>query len=176
MLSTQQIFPLDYQLFINKLKQLDLRAIAYELMYSSEDEKWTFEQTNRAIRHYSMFLFLINLYPERKLVPTKEIDRVWHHHILDTMKYAEDCEMLFGRFIHHFPYFGKRGKADKNNLHAAFAETQTLFKQHFGMNLDKAEESEQITDCQPVVYAEKMARPVVDVDMSFLGCAFQNLT
>jgi len=171
MLSTQQIFPLDYQLFINKLKQLDLRAIAYELMYSSEDEKWTFEQTNRAIRHYSMFLFLINLYPERKLVPTKEIDRVWHHHILDTMKYAEDCEMLFGRFIHHFPYFGKRGKADKKNVCTAFRETQKLFQQHFNIDLAAIEEPLQITDCQPVVYAKKMTRPVVAMEIDDFGCA-----
>ena len=89
------------------------------------------------------------------------------------MKYAEDCEMLFGRFIHHFPYFGKRGKVDKNNLYTAFAETQKLFQQHFGIDLTVVEESLEITDCQPVVYAEKMTRPVVDMEIDYLGCAIR---
>lgn len=172
MLSTQKGLSQDNQLFIGKLKQLDLKAIAYELMHSTE-EKWSFERTKQAISHYSMFLWLVNLYPKRQLVPTQEIDRVWHHHILDTMKYAEDCEMLFGRFIHHFPYFGKRGKVDKNNLYTAFAETQKLFQQHFGIDLTVVEESLEITDCQPVVYAEKMTRPVVDMEIDYLGCAIR---
>lgn len=170
MLSLQRGLSPDIQLFRNKLEQLDLKSIAYQLMHSA-DEKWTFEQTNQAITRYSMFLCLIYLYPNRKLVPTPEIDRVWHHHILDTMKYAQDCEMLFGRFIHHFPYFGKRGKADRDNLYTAFAETKRLFQQHFGIKLTTGEESLQMTDCQPVVYVEKMARPVVDMQIDYLGCA-----
>ncbi len=170
MLSMQRGLSQDIQWFRNKLKQLDLKSIAYELIYSS-DEKWTFEQTNQAMEHYSMFLCLIYLYPNRKLVPTQEIDKVWHHHILDTMKYAEDCEMLFGRFIHHFPYFGKRGKGDRENLYTAFAETERLFQEHFGIKLIRGEESLQITDCQPVFYVEKMARPVVDMEIDYFGCA-----
>ncbi|AFY55275.1 Protein of unknown function (DUF1399) [Rivularia sp. PCC 7116] len=171
MLSTQSGLSQELQLFTDKLQQLDLKAIAYQLMDSDEGEKWTYEQTNRAIYHYSAFLCLIHLYPKHKLVPTQEIDKVWHCHILDTMKYAQDCEMLFGRFIHHFPYFGKRGKADRNNLYAAFTETKTLFQKHFGIELAAAEQLSQITDCQPVVYVEQMARPVLDVEIDYFGCA-----
>jgi hypothetical protein len=169
MLSTQPGLSQDIQLFRNKLKQLDLKAIAYQLMYDQTDESWTFEQTNRAIARYSMFLCLIYLYPNRKLVPTEEIDRVWHHHILDTMKYAEDCEMLFGRFIHHFPYFGKLGKVDKDNLDRAFAETEKLFKSHFGNYLTVGEDSFQISDCQPVVYGAKMTRPVINRSLDYFA-------
>ncbi len=32
-----------------------------------------------------------------------EIDLFWHEHILDTKKYKQDCEMVFGRFLHHVP-------------------------------------------------------------------------
>ena len=120
MLSTQTGLSQNNQLFINKLNQLDLRAIAYELMHASEEEKWSFEQTKQALNHYSMFLFLINFYPDRKLVPTQEIDRVWHYHISDTAKYAQDTQMLFGRFIHHFPYSGHRGEIDRRNQQLAF--------------------------------------------------------
>ena len=147
MLSTQTGLSQNNQLFINKLNQLDLRAIAYELMHASE-EKWSFEQTKQALNHYSMFLWLINFYPDRKLVPTQEIDRVWHYHILDTMKYAEDCEMLFGRFIHHFPYFGERGTIDRENLQKAFEQTQVIFEEHFGINMDVDYKSGIPADCQ----------------------------
>ena len=113
MLSTQKGLSQDNQLFIGKLKQLDLKAIANELMHSTE-EKWSFERTKQASSHYSMFLWLVNLYPKRQLVPTQEIDKVWHYHILDTMKYAEDCQMLFGRFVHVFflQYLVPRGCYD----------------------------------------------------------------
>ncbi len=171
MLSTKQGLSNDFQIFTNKLKLLDLRSIAYQLMYSEEGERLNFEQTNRAIHLYLMFLCLIYLYPNRKLVPNQEIDRVWHYHILDTMKYAQDCEMLFGRFIHHFPYFGKRGQVDRQNLVAANLDTQKLFQEHFEIDLGVGEESSQMTDCQPVVYIEQMIRPVVDVNMNFLEFA-----
>jgi hypothetical protein len=50
-----------------------------------------------------MFLYLMYLYPEQPIIPTREIDIVWHFHILDTRKYAFDCKILFGYFLHHRP-------------------------------------------------------------------------
>ncbi|MEM9925504.1 MAG: hypothetical protein AAF915_17430 [Cyanobacteria bacterium P01_D01_bin.50] len=171
MLSTHRDSYQECQVFTNKLKQLDLRAIAYQLMYSDEGKKWTLEETNQGISNYLMFLYLIYLYPHLQLVPTQEIDRVWHHHILDTIKYAEDCEFLFGRFIHHFPYFGKRGKVDRDHLYKACTETQKLFQEHFSIDLAVGEEFSQMTDCQPVVNVKNMIRPFVDVDMNFFQFA-----
>ena len=55
----------------------------------------------------------------------------WHTHILDTQKYMLDCENLFGRYIHHFPYFGMRGEKDRNQLKKSFYETEELFLLHF---------------------------------------------
>ncbi|MCX7069356.1 MAG: hypothetical protein NTW85_16940 [Methylococcales bacterium] len=52
--------------------------------------------------------------------------------ILDTQKYQEDCELLFGYFLHHFPYFGMRGKEDEENLKMAWTETRQLYKTRFG--------------------------------------------
>jgi hypothetical protein len=37
---------------------------------------------------------------------TWKTDMVWHSHILHTRQYAEDCEKLFGRFLHHTPETG----------------------------------------------------------------------
>jgi hypothetical protein len=99
---------------------LDLEPIKFSLAMR-EDEKW-----------YRRFLFLVKLYPEKMIVPTKDIDLFWHTHILDTKKYMMDCESLFGGYFHHFPYFGMRGKKDKMNMEEAFSETEELYRAVFG--------------------------------------------
>ncbi|MEM7717431.1 MAG: hypothetical protein AAF349_28460 [Cyanobacteria bacterium P01_A01_bin.68] len=161
MLFTKSTLPTDVRKFIGKLTQLDLQPIAYNLIHSNE-EKWNIQKTNQAISAYLMFLLLIYLYPNSQLVPNQEIDRVWHYHILDTMKYAEDCEMLFGRFIHHFPYFGQRGKIDRESLQKAFEQTQVIFEEHFGISMNVGYKSGIPADCQPIGKITQVSRPRVD--------------
>lgn len=174
MFGTQQASPLDVQIFTDKLKQLDLGPIAYKLMHPSEGEGWTYQETNRAIARYLRFLYLIYLYPNRQLVPTQDIDRVWHHHILDTMQYAQDCQMLFGRFIHHFPYLGQRGESDRQALQIAFKQTQALFQEHFGVDAAVTEEFVKVADCQPLGYATQLTRPCVDIEVAIGGEFFSS--
>lgn len=92
-----------YPLFAKKLEQLDVVPIALKLMNPITGYGWSSEQTCKALVRYQTFLLLIHLYPNLRLVPTLEIDQVWHEHILQTRKYREDCQMLFGRFIDHEP-------------------------------------------------------------------------
>ena len=141
-------------------------------MYPSSGNGWSREKTTGAIARYLMFLCLIYLYPNRPIIPTLEIDAVWHQHILDTKKYAEDCQRLFGRFIHHFPYFGQRGESDRENLYLAFAETQALFQERFGAGAlaeanPAAEKNKlpQPADCEPPNRSTQH-RPRVDIDIS----------
>jgi len=75
------------------------------------------------------------MFPAQSLVPSKDIDAFWHQHILDTKKYAEDCDMIFGYFLHHFPYFGIRGEDDARSLKEAFADTKKLFLDYFGIDI-----------------------------------------
>ncbi|MDY6940266.1 MAG: hypothetical protein SWY16_21745 [Cyanobacteriota bacterium] len=117
--------------FINKLASLDLGPIAYKLMHPEDGRGWTQIEATSALVQYMRFLLLVFLYPDCTLVPTPEIDRVWHCHILDTAKYAEDTQMLFGRFLHHFPYMGARGEVDLEQLSQSFEQTQKLFERHF---------------------------------------------
>lgn len=124
--------------FFHKIQQLDLGPIAYKLMHPETGTGLTYSQVHRALSRYLMFLGLIYLYPNVPLAPSQEIDQVWHQHILDTSKYAADCQMLFGRFIHHFPYFGIRDQGDREQLNAAFAQTEALFQKHFGITLAEA--------------------------------------
>jgi hypothetical protein len=159
--------------FLSKIQQLDLGPIAYKLMHPETGRGWNRGQASRALTHYVMFLGLIYLYPNVAIAPNREIDRVWHQHILDTSKYAEDCQMLFGRFIHHFPYFGIRNAGDRQDLDAAFAQTQALFQQHFGITLAEADtdtSDESNSDakepgvCVLVEHTNAM-RPSVDIEI-----------
>lgn len=162
MLFVKSTLPADVRKFIGKVVHLDLQPIAYTLIHSNE-EKWNIQQTQQAISCYRMFLLLVYLYPNSQLVPNQEIDRVWHFHILDTMKYAQDCEMLFGKFIHHFPYFGQRGKIDRDNLQTAFEQTQVLFQEHFGKSMDIGNTPSIAADCQPIGKITRLSRPRVDI-------------
>ena len=119
---------------LEKLKSLNLWPIATYLMDSKQGCGWALEQAFRAIGRYKTFLFVSYLYPEVLLVPTPEIDRVWHVHILHTRQYRKDCEMLFGRFIDHEPGSELWGESHQQNFDEAFAQTQVLlalFEQHF---------------------------------------------
>lgn len=112
-----------------KLKLLDLSPIAVYLMNPQNGYGWTRQQVFHAIRRYKTFLFVSYLYPEIPLVPTPDIDCVWHCHILHTRKYRQDCEMLFGYFIDHEPNSKHWGEANQQTLDDTLAQTQALLSQ-----------------------------------------------
>lgn len=119
---------------LSKLEALDLDPIKVKLMDAEEGEGWTREQADASATAYKQYLFIGAKYGKNAIVPTKLVDKVWHYHILDTSKYAEDCQEIFGQFVHHFPYFGMRGEEDAANLKSSFAETQDLFVENFGVS------------------------------------------
>lgn len=122
---------------VEKLRLLDLSTIAAFLTNPKNGYGWTQQQVSGAIRRYKMFLFVSYLYPEIPLIPTPEIDCLWHCHILHTRKYRQDCEMLFGYFIDHEPSSELLGEVNQQTLDDAFAQTQTLLSQFEG-NFDES--------------------------------------
>lgn len=115
----------------NKIWKIDLEPIMVKLMDTKEGKGWDLETVQSAVEEYRRFLFLTVGFPD-VIVPTEFVDAVWHAHILDTMKYAKDCEENFGYFLHHFPYFGMRGEDDQKALQETFQATATLYEQQFG--------------------------------------------
>lgn len=71
---------------------------------------WHAEAVDLMESQYRKFLALTKALKkcgsEIEIVPTRIIDEFWHWHVLDTMKYHSDCQVLFGGYLHHFPYFG----------------------------------------------------------------------
>ncbi len=122
--STEQI--------VEAIFALDLDPIKFKLMDKKEGEGWTRAEADRHELEYKRFLALLAKYPNEPIAPSSTVDKFWHGHILDTMKYAEDCERVFGYFVHHFPYFGMRGAEDAANLASAAERTQHLYAQEFG--------------------------------------------
>jgi hypothetical protein len=118
-----------------RIDALDLDPIKIKLMDEKEGKGWTRAFADRIDVQYRQFLKLSAL-KVGIIVPNKFIDDFWHNHILDTRKYAEDCEIVFGYFLHHFPYLGMRGEDDRRNLASAFNQTLGTVRQIFGDQAD----------------------------------------
>lgn len=150
-----------FETFLQKAHQLDLAPIAYQLMQPQAGAYWTKPQVVKAIAEYLAFLYLSNRYPHLQLAPSLEIDRVWHCHILDTQKYAEDCQLLFGYMIHHFPYLGLRGIQDQHNQKQAYGLTKNLLAPYLSSCL--IEKNSLPGDCEPIQAMHVRSRPRIAV-------------
>ena len=84
------------------IKNLDLTVIKNKLKHHS-GESWDNERVQLAEQEYKRFLHLCKKFPSLTIGLTKEADIFWHYHILNTQKYAKDCETVFGHFLHHDP-------------------------------------------------------------------------
>jgi hypothetical protein len=115
-----------------QVTELDLSPIKLKLMHVESGEGWTQEKTDVVEKEYRRFLCMMKLYPNEDIAPTMDVDTFWHYHILDTMKYAADCEQVFGYFQHHYPYVGLRGGDDDQFRIDSGERMRTLYEATFG--------------------------------------------
>lgn len=134
---------------------LNLDPIKMKLMDEKEGHGWTSAQADRHELEYKRYLALLAKFPDEVIAPNVNVDKFWHGHILDTMKYAQDCENVFGYFLHHYPYFGLRGEQDAANLAEAAVRMRRLYEQEFGNTASTA------STAQSASYCCKAAEPVV---------------
>lgn len=118
------------------IESLDLRMICRKLMDETEGEGWTKRQCAEVAGEYRRYLALNLLYPSEQIVPNIAIDTMWHYHILDTAAYYKDCMAIFGRMLHHYPYFGMHGMEDEGEFINAFDQTKLLYAQTFDNSMD----------------------------------------
>jgi len=52
-----------------------------------------------SLRDYKRFLLLIRENPNRTIVPSVDIDEVWHAHLLCPVAYIRDCFKIFGKGV-----------------------------------------------------------------------------
>jgi len=121
---------------MQKAKSIDFTLVQKKI--TKEDPNiakiWSLKGARDAIEQYRKFMYLLYKYHNTDyiIVPSIEVDEIWHHHILDTKKYQEDCKILYGFFAHHFPYLGMGGKRSLQKLHKYFQITQNLYFEEFG--------------------------------------------
>jgi hypothetical protein len=114
------------------IAELDLDPIKVKLMHGESGEGWSLAKVNAVEVEYKRFLYLMKKFPNERTAPLVDVDTFWHYHILDTMKYAADCDRVFGYFLHHFPYLGMRGEEDEEALQRAGERMGELYAAAFG--------------------------------------------
>ncbi|KAL5350558.1 hypothetical protein ACLOAV_004127 [Pseudogymnoascus australis] len=85
---------------------------------------------HRAIARYSKFLKLFKLYPKTMLVPTLDIDLVWHTHQCSPSRYDVKALKMAGRLINHDDKIGGA------ILNPGFTKTKGLFRIRFGQEYE----------------------------------------
>ena len=121
------------------IADLNLDAIKVKLMHRESGEGWSLEKANAVEFEYRRFLILMKQFPQEETAPLMDVDTFWHYHILDTLKYAADCEQVFGYFLHHFPYIGLRGEDDAAAHVRVGERMKELYEQTFGEAYTRAE-------------------------------------
>jgi hypothetical protein len=111
---------------------LDLQHIKIKLMHAESGEGWSQRKADAVEMQYKRFLCLMKEYPDQQMAPLVDVDTFWHYHILDTMKYAADCETVFGYFLHHYPYLGMGDESDEAARELGAGLMAELYEQTFG--------------------------------------------
>ncbi len=109
---------------------LDFSAIKAKLMHRA-GKGWSLDRVNAVECEYRRFLYLMKKFPNEPTAPLVDVDVFWHYHILDTRKYAHDCQQVFGYFLHHFPYVGMGGEEDEAALQRMGERMGTIYELSF---------------------------------------------
>ncbi|KAF4982821.1 hypothetical protein FZEAL_1613 [Fusarium zealandicum] len=80
----------------------------------------------RGIDRYQKFCKLFKLSKNKTIVPTLDIDLVWHTHQCTAKYYGQAMNALVGKFINHDDTIAKGKLGD------GFGDTRRLFRVHFG--------------------------------------------
>ena len=123
---------------MHAIAALDLEPIKVKLMHKESGEGWTLERANAVEFEYRRFLVLMKKFPDEQTAPLVDVDTFWHYHILDTMKYAADCDAVFGHFLHHVPYIGLRGEDDEAAHVRVGMRMKELYEHTFGEDYVRA--------------------------------------
>ncbi|QJD98917.1 hypothetical protein HH212_01765 [Massilia forsythiae] len=134
-----------FQTVFAAVMEIDLDRIKFKLMHAESGEGWSQKKTDSVEKEYRRFLCLMKMYPDEDTSPLMDIDTFWHYHILDTMKYALDCEKVFGYFLHHYPYVGLRSGNDIQFRVDSGERMRVLYEMTFGEAYIKPEVTDAAT-------------------------------
>jgi len=119
---------------ISAIESLDLEPVKQRLMDEELGEGWSREYADSIGIAYRNYLMMLAKHQEHaeEIVLSKDVDEFWHTHILQTIKYTEDCERIFGVYLHHNPHVGARTQADIDEKEVLAKKTQMMYRDEFG--------------------------------------------
>lgn len=115
-----------------RIDALDFTLLKKKLTHAEQGEGWSPEYAERMETAYKRYLKMMAKYPDEKISPTLDVDKFWHAHILDTQRYSEDCQNIFGYVLHHYPYAGMQGDEEAGLQREAADNMHMLYEREFG--------------------------------------------
>lgn len=109
-------------------------------------KEWSIEDAQNAIERYERFLLLAAKHKHIPHAPTRDIDVVWHLHMLHPRAYLSDCMSIFGEIFDHDGGFGK-GEGELPRLINVFSTTSKLWESEYGEPYLRANQDAVITKC-----------------------------
>src|SRR5258706_932215 len=122
------------------IQALDVESVKVRMMDPERGEGWTQERADAAAVTYKNFLSMLVKHPEdaEEIAMSEDTDEFWHTHILQTRKYADDCEAVFGGFLHHSPHLEDITPAYLEEKNASVEKTRRLYEKEFGAGMNAA--------------------------------------
>jgi hypothetical protein len=108
------------------MKQLNKSRLIRHCM---KEYNWTEAAASHAVDRYEKLFKLFG--KGASIVPTKEIDDVWHLHMLDPVSYYNACMSYHNKIIGHNPAL-ESSEEEKSNLDSMFLMTGKLWKKEYG--------------------------------------------
>src|SRR6266704_4302147 len=126
------------QQVIAAIQALDLESVKTRVTDPELGEGWTPAYADSIETAYKNYLTMLVKYQDdaEDILLSKDVDEFWHTHILQTIKYTEDCEAVFGKYLHHAPHIGEVTSADKEKRIALAEKTRRLYQREFGSERD----------------------------------------
>ena len=122
------------------VQALDLETVKMRMMDPVRGEGWTRPYADSIEIAYKNYLTMLAKYQEdaEDIILSEDVDEFWHTHILQTTKYANDCERVFGNFLHHEPHVGEVTSEDIELKERQAEKTRQLYEREFGSAQDAA--------------------------------------
>jgi hypothetical protein len=122
------------------IQALDVEPVKVRMMDPVRGEGWTRERADAVEITYKNFLSMLVKHPEEaeEIAMSEDTDEFWHTHILQTRKYADDCEEMFGTYLHHSPHLEDITSEYMQKKVASVEKTRRLYAEEFGAEMDAA--------------------------------------
>ena len=116
-----------------RLKAYQLDDTTHEfgfIRHLMKSHGWSQDYSARAITEYKKFAFLA-IVADHQVVPSDQVDQVWHAHILLTQSYWDEfCPKVLGKPLHHHPARG--GRPERAEFHDLYTKTIASYRHFFG--------------------------------------------